>query len=224
MTEAEWFASDDSFAMLDAISADSSDRKLRLLAVACCSHVREWMYGGKHSVTAVAVAERYADGLATSGELEVVRGRVREELDLHPGEPEYDPAFWACDPYIKDSIYRTMSYAISNALRRLHEDLCWSNLQIQDINRQERSFQACTFRDIIGNPFRPVAVDPSWLTSTVVALAGGIYEERAFDRLPILSDALQDAGCADPAVLNHCLAAGPHVRGCWVVDLLLGKA
>ncbi|HUR53245.1 MAG TPA: hypothetical protein VMZ71_03895 [Gemmataceae bacterium] len=75
-------------------------------------------------------------------------------------------------------------------------------------------------RDIFGNPFRSVAVDPKRLTSTVVAQAEGIYAERAFDRMPILADALQDAGCDNDDVLNHCRGDGPHARGCWVVDLL----
>jgi hypothetical protein len=83
-------------------------------------------------------------------------------------------------------------------------------------------------RDIFGNPFRPVAADPSWLSSTAVALAVGIYEQSAFDRLPILADALQDAGCNNEAVLGHCRLTHrrqpvEHVRGCWVVDLVLGK-
>jgi hypothetical protein len=73
-------------------------------------------------------------------------------------------------------------------------------------------------------PFRPVALDRSWLTSTVVALANGIYSDRAFDRMPILADALMDAGCDNDDVLDHCRGEGPHVRGCWVVDVLLGKA
>jgi hypothetical protein len=67
-------------------------------------------------------------------------------------------------------------------------------------------------------------LDPSWITSTVVALARGIRKEGAFDRLPILADALQDAGCDSEDVLNHCRGPGPHVRGCWVVDLVLGKS
>ncbi|MBX3398315.1 MAG: hypothetical protein KF873_06205 [Gemmataceae bacterium] len=79
-------------------------------------------------------------------------------------------------------------------------------------------------RDIFGNPFRPVAVDPAWLTSTAVAIAQGIYDDRAFDRLPILADALQDAGCENADILAHCRSEGPHVRGCWVVDLVLGKS
>jgi hypothetical protein len=77
--------------------------------------------------------------------------------------------------------------------------------------------------DIIGNPFRPVALDPSWRTSTVLALADGIYADRAFDRLPILADALEEADCDRADVLEHCRGDSPHVRGCWVVDLLLGK-
>jgi hypothetical protein len=79
-------------------------------------------------------------------------------------------------------------------------------------------------RDIFGNPFRPVSLNPEWRTSTVVALATGIYAERAFDRMPILADALQDAGCDNDDILSHCRDTSlTHVRGCWVVDLVLGK-
>ena len=78
-------------------------------------------------------------------------------------------------------------------------------------------------RELFGpHPFRTLVANPEWLTSTVIALAQGIYEERAFDRMPILGDALQDAGCADEDILNHCRSEGLHVRGCWLVDLLLG--
>jgi hypothetical protein len=79
------------------------------------------------------------------------------------------------------------------------------------------------FRDIVGNPFRTVVIDPSWLTSTVITLANSIYSNRTFDHIPILADALQDAGCEDADILAHCRGPGPHVRGCWVVDLILGK-
>ena len=78
--------------------------------------------------------------------------------------------------------------------------------------------------DIFGNPFRPVKFDPAWRTSTAVALARGMYESRDFGAMPILADALQDAGCDNEDVLNHCRSANQvHVRGCWVVDLVLGK-
>jgi hypothetical protein len=88
---------------------------------------------------------------------------------------------------------------------------------------QTRRSVAGLLRDIFGNPFRPVTADPAWLTSTVLSLAEGIYSERAFDRLPILADALQDAGCGDAEILNHCRGGGVHVRACWVLDLVLGK-
>ncbi len=83
--------------------------------------------------------------------------------------------------------------------------------------------QAELVRCIVGNPFRPAAFSAAWRTSAVVDLAGGIYADRAFDRLPILADALMDAGCDDADVLAHCRGDGPHARGCWVVDLALGK-
>ena len=89
--------------------------------------------------------------------------------------------------------------------------------------RCEGTRAAILLRDIFGNPFRPVAADPKWLTSAVVGLAQAIYEERAFDRMPILADALEEAGCDNADVLNHCRQPGEHVRGCWVVDLVLGK-
>jgi hypothetical protein len=74
-------------------------------------------------------------------------------------------------------------------------------------------------------PFRPglCAGDPSWRTEAVVGLARGMAESRDFAAMPVLADALEDAGCADPAILAHCREPGPHVRGCWVVDLVLGK-
>jgi hypothetical protein len=93
-----------------------------------------------------------------------------------------------------------------------------------EVHGSECSEQCHLLRDIFGNPFRPVCVDSAWLASTVLSLATGIYQERAFDRMPILADALQDAGCDNEDILNHCRQPGEHVRGCWVVDLLLGKS
>ncbi|OWK43678.1 hypothetical protein FRUB_03277 [Fimbriiglobus ruber] len=85
------------------------------------------------------------------------------------------------------------------------------------------SRQSTLARDIFGNPFRPAPLDPAWQTSTVLSLAEGIYADRAFDRLPILADALEESGCDNTDLLNHCRSEGPHARGCWAVDLLLGK-
>jgi hypothetical protein len=78
--------------------------------------------------------------------------------------------------------------------------------------------------DIFGSLYRPIAFDPSWRTEAVVGMARGMYEGRDFGPMPVLADALEDAGCTDADVLAHCRGPGPHVRGCWVVDLVLGKA
>ena len=75
-----------------------------------------------------------------------------------------------------------------------------------------------------GDPYRPVAFDLAWRTATAVGLAERMYDSRDFSAMPILADALEDAGCDHPDVLAHCRGDGPHVRGCWVVDLVLGKA
>jgi hypothetical protein len=87
----------------------------------------------------------------------------------------------------------------------------------------EVSIQADILRDIFGNPFRPITFAPDWCTSTAVALARQMYDSRDFSAMPILADALQDAGCENTDILNHCRGEGPHVRGCWVVDQVLGK-
>jgi hypothetical protein len=82
---------------------------------------------------------------------------------------------------------------------------------------------AAFLRCIQGNPFRPVTFSPQWRTDTAVTLARQMYDSRDFSAMPILADALQDAGCVSDAILDHCRGPGPHVRGCWVVDLVLGK-
>src|SRR5262249_9028954 len=107
----------------------------------------------------------------------------------------------------------------------------WASSTVEDAERQsvaraEAASQADLLRDIIGNPFRPSAVDLAWVRwndRCVERIARRIYDERNFAELPILADALLDAGCDDEDILAHCRGAGPHVPGCWVVDLLAGK-
>jgi hypothetical protein len=86
-----------------------------------------------------------------------------------------------------------------------------------------RTHQARLFRELFGPlPFRRVAALPTWKTEAVTSLAGAMYEQGAFDRMPQLADALLDAGCDEPDLLDHCLSDGYHVRGCWVLDILIG--
>ena len=87
----------------------------------------------------------------------------------------------------------------------------------------QESREQCDLLRCIFNPFHPIPLNPTWQTSTVLALAQGIYQDRAFDRLPILADALEDASCDNPVLLNHLRAEGPHTRGCWALDLCLNR-
>jgi hypothetical protein len=98
--------------------------------------------------------------------------------------------------------------------------------QIRDLKRitdAEKAAQAVLFRDIFGNPFRPVAFAPAWRTEQTVGIASKLYQERDFGAMPILADALEETGCAEASILAHCREGGLHVRGCWVVDLVLAK-
>jgi hypothetical protein len=89
-----------------------------------------------------------------------------------------------------------------------------------------KGFEAALLRDISGNPFRKIAVDPAWLAwngGSALSMAKRIYEEPCFEDIPVLADALEEAGCDNADLLTHCREPGEHVRGCWVIDLLLGK-
>src|SRR5262249_4172122 len=112
-------------------------------------------------------------------------------------------------PLYREMIGQTATYAV--------------RARKQSEREAERAAQTALFRDVFGNPFRPMGIEPSshvWNGGMVVNLAQAIYEERAFDRLPILADALEDAGCRDAEILGHCRGGDTHVRGCWVLDLL----
>jgi hypothetical protein len=98
-----------------------------------------------------------------------------------------------------------------------------SNEVQQQIRQRELRMHAGLLRDVVGSPFRQVALEGAWLTPSVVALARSIYEKGDFGGLPILADALEEAGCSRSAILLHCRQEGPHIRGCWAVDLILAR-
>lgn len=95
--------------------------------------------------------------------------------------------------------------------------------RVEPLHPSHRAVALSLLTDIFGDPFRPVVFDPSWRSEAVVGLARGMYESRDFATMPVLADALVAAGCADAEMLGHCRGPSPHVRGCWVVDLVLGK-
>jgi hypothetical protein len=228
MTEAEWLAATDLQTMLRAVLGKISARKSRLFGVGSCRRV--WELLDQDARNALAVVERFADGLATDAD----RSEARKvaQRSAQPRGTTSRPTAPKSQRRAASAVYYAASRdadQASAACQLSVEALVWrfgddANCDWQALSPAEYVSEAQLLRCVVGNPFRPVTFDSSWLTSTVVSLAEGIYADRAFDRLPILADALQDAGCDSADVLGHCRGPGPHARGCWVIDLLLGKS
>ena len=227
MTEARWLACRDPEAMLDVARFGGSDRKLRLFALACVRVITDQL-SRDESKAAVDAIERYAEGKATRADLQRAwNGALAALHDII--EDASEQRWYYVSEYAADAVALASNPELAEnitgvAARCVHTLITAGDLSEEIVRDNEIARQTNLIRDIFGNPFRPVVFDPNWRTSTVVALARGIYDERAFDRLPILADALQDAGCVSDDILTHCRGPGPHVRGCWVVDLVLGKS
>jgi hypothetical protein len=237
MTEAEWMECTDPTAMFKALYTTtgepikiifrSSERKLRMFAVACCRRI--WhLLPDTWSRQAVEVAERYADALATEEELETAAAAACSVWDTDVERASTE------GQWNRES--RSLLYTAAAAAYNVAIPLGWWGAApafvapdeiAREISAQsgaECAAQCVLLRDIFGNPFHAITMTPRWRTSTTVAIAHVIYEDRRFQDLPILADALEDAGCDNVDILTHCRGGGEHVRGCWVVDLLLGKS
>jgi hypothetical protein len=231
VTEQEWLTCTDPTPMLtyseptpllQFLQDKASERKLRLFGCACCRRIWHLLIDERNR-KAVEAAEQYADGKADKHELDMAYEAGFEAASSFPIEEPEEPFPPA-----------------ANAAAAAFVSTCWVN----DANFWQlfrwaadasgeptaRSCQAALLHDLLGNPFRPVTIKPTWRTPTVTSLAQAAYEERSLPsgeldaaRLAILADALEEAGCDNTDILNHCRQPGEHVRGCWVVDLVLGK-
>jgi hypothetical protein len=216
MTEAEWLASEDLVKLLGHARRKKkllTDRKFRLFAIACTRAVWE-LLPGENGRKAAEVAEKYADGKATkkdlgAAHLAAVRDTVEPEDITNLAEYNANNALFAA------------VNASGDRSRLMYAAECATDAASD--RALEAARQCVLLRDILGNPFHPVVFDTDWRTTTVTALARQMYESRDFSSMPILADALQDAGCDNEEILNHCRGEGPHVRGCWVVDAVLTK-
>jgi hypothetical protein len=199
----------------------SGRRKFHLLACAACRRLWHLFESDLNDARVIEAVEELADGRATAQAVHQLDGRV--QVPTYGSAQSVGLAVHAVATLSNPLISATgaCQYVAQAYAQSFHPPSPEQFHEIMAVVQEENAHLA---RCIFGNPFRPATLDPAWRTPTVVALAKGIYEERAFDRLPILADALQDAGCDSEDVLNHCRDAGPHARGCWVVDLVLGKA
>jgi hypothetical protein len=212
VNEEKWQTSRAPKEMFWVVEHTASERKLRLYACACCRAIWDQLIAGE-TRRAVEVAEAYADGLASDEErLEAWRS-MRGPRRHAATNGAATAVLWALSKRRNDParIARRCATLARGAVRG-------SGLY---------RTQAELLRDLFGNPFRPARSIPRvvrrWNGGAAVHLAQAIYDERRFGELPVLADALEDAGCTDEAILSHLRGPGPHVRGCWALDLILRK-
>jgi hypothetical protein len=215
VTEQEWLTCTDPTPMVGFVISTASDRKLRLFTCACCRRIWHRL-SAEIGRGAVLSAELHADQLISDDEL--IEARIKAEIaHVMPFVPD-SAAF--CTTWLDTGGFPVFRIVLGV------DDAPVIAAGFCDNYSDERICQAAIMRDIFGNPFHQVIIEPAWLASdncTIPKLVQAIYEERAFDRLPILADALEDAGCDNANILEHCRKPGEHAKGCWVVDLLLGK-
>jgi hypothetical protein len=235
MTEAEWWESTDLLSLLSYVQFDASGRKARLFACGCCRRIWDGLKDVR-SRRAVEHSERLADGLAgedefasvyreafaaieaadrrapTTGAARGAAGAARAALQALHGRraTPFQAAYYAAVAYTGDVC------AVTPESVRYDADVSG--------RAAERQFHLDLARDLTGNPFRPPpAVELAWREGRVRRLARRIYDGHRFEELPILADALEEAGCTSAELLAHLRAPGPHARGCWAVDLLLER-
>jgi hypothetical protein len=151
----------------------------------------------------------------------IPRGTVREAIEFGEAFADGQADLETIEQFNREQAAQPDGHRwITTTIPALVAALSWAS-RVQ--TGRERSF-CNTVRCIFGPlPFRPVGLVPRWLTPTVKQLADSIYQERAFDRLPVLADALEEVGCDQPDILSHLRGGGEHCRGCWAVDLVVGK-
>lgn len=216
MTEQEWLTATDPKPMLQFLKGKASDRKLRLFLIACSLRT-----------FADAPWEEITDAIPA---VEMFIEKAISPADFAPAKDAINWGIWEmCESLnlrAEALLVAIQEQDVSAELANhtVKRALDGWRMNVPDLDIVKEHLAVCHIaRDIFGNSFRPVVIKPSWLTSTVVTLATGIYQEKAFDRIPILAGTLQDAGCDNDEILTHCRGPGPHVRGCFLIDLLLGK-
>jgi hypothetical protein len=204
MTEEGWQRGDEPLSMLESVYGRGMlNRKRRLFLCGCCRVL--WASESVTHADVISIAESCAD-----------------DLDAPKARREANRAMAAADWSESGSLFRLLHAATLHDSSHAKTYNAILGLTAESPHLAQRASEL--IRDIFGNPFRPVAFLPEWRTSTAVALATAMYESRDFGPMPVLADSLEEAGCDHPDVLAHCRDAnGVHVRGCWVIDLVLGK-
>lgn len=241
MNAAKWLACADPYQMLVFLSGKVSPRKFQLFAVACCRRVWHRLPDPR-SRRAIEMTERFIEGEATVQEMqaacreaEAAQQDARQKRRGDAGEcaavalaltPEWNADRWPCVSSVASrASVAAAQFAELSGTNRKERRRNW----VRGLT-DEQAAQSNLLRDLVGNPFHPISLDPTWLTSTVSSLAHAAYEHRVLPlgtldplRLAVLADALEEAGCDDARLLVHLRGPGQHWRGCFAVDLCLEK-
>jgi hypothetical protein len=230
MTKAQWLACREPYEMVRHLSGKGHGRKLRLFAVACCRRIWD-AFPDDQCRRRVEIAEDFADGHVTRKELGAActAARAAALAEHHrwmaAGIPDLGASYvasaaaWA----VAHVSQARPIFAAQEGSQSCEATAAGGRNRLK-ARAREAAIQADLLRCIVGNPFRRVAFPGSWRSPTAVALAERMYEARDFGAMPVLADALQEAGCEVPDILAHCRGKGPHARGCWVVDLARGQS
>lgn len=221
-TEQEWFAAacTDAQVLSGGYPGMPSERKLRLFGCACLRSL-DVLFRYPDGPKCIAACERYADG-EIKGKTLLRWRRVAAALRYKgtvPGQTDMNQ--WYAATYLLEACDSTHNGWVFTAESILREE-AGKPFGAEFLAGAKERFTGF-LRDVFGNPFRPVAFDPDWRTGHTAGIASTMYKGRDFAAMPILGDALEDAGCEDTDILTHCREPGDHVRGCWVIDWLLGR-
>jgi hypothetical protein len=230
--EVQWLACQDWRPLLEFLGDKVSDRKLRLFLAACYRQL--WGHvPGEVTHAAVTLSEHFAE----AGGVQTIQALVRIPAGSVVINCGASNPVGPLGVLGEGTLQREVDLSASNPLQAdlLARLACWRNVMmypdwlVDSLERAglSRPRQAGLFRDVVRGPFRPLLVRAAWRRwreGTVLGIAQGIYHDRAFEQLPILADALLDAGCADEELLAHCRSGAEHVRGCWAVDCVLGRS
>jgi hypothetical protein len=242
MTETEWLVCTDPISMLELLEGKASNRKLQLFSVACLRRIWDLISDGR-SRKLVEITEHFLDGTASTEEAcsaydafnePYQQGAIHDAAGGSTHEAVESVAHEGAGAAMLVALKASEAIGYATALSiHASSDVSstdWSPARTEawrSAQRREWAVQAALLRDIIGPLlFRSQLIKSNRLLreeDRIPALAQAIYDNRAFDQLPILANALEQAGCKEADVLDHCRSGGEHVRGCWVVDLILNK-